>query len=184
MTQYLSAIVPGIKSVDRFPLGPFETLRFVQENVPSSAPQEFFSPNMSDGTLRALGSLAAVSQYAGQSTGASLVALEEPETSLHPAAAAALMDGLREATEHTQIIITSHSPDLLDQLDLEADTLLAVDFQDGVTRIAPIDKASRSIIRDHLYTPGELLRMDQLEPDREDLAKQEAAVTREGDRGR
>lgn len=94
------------------------------------------------------------------------------------------MDGLREATEHTQVIITSHSPDLLDQMDLEIDTLLAVALQDGVTRIAPIDKASRSVIRDHLYTPGELLRMDQLEPDREDLAKQESAVIRsEGEGG-
>jgi len=70
------------------------------------------------------------------------------------------------------------SPDLLDQMDLETDTLLAVDFQAGVTRIAPIDKASRSIIRDHLYTPGELLRMDQIEPDREDLARQASSESR------
>jgi predicted ATPase len=174
--QYLCAIVPGIKSIERVPQGSFETLGFTQKGSSSSGTQEFLSSSMSDGTLRALGSLIAVAQLAGQGPQVSLVGIEEPETALHPAATAALMDGLREATEHTQVIITSHSPDLLDQMDLETDTLLAVALQDGVTRIAPIDKASRSVIRDHLYTPGELLRMDQLEPDREDLAQQEAAV--------
>ena len=178
VTQYLSAIVPGIVSVERISLGPVETLKFMQWGGDSSEPYEFFAGSMSDGTLRALGALVAVSQSSMQGTRASLVGIEEPETSLHPAAAAFLMDGLREAAEHTQVIITSHSPDLIDQMDLETDTLLAVELRDGVTRIAPIDKASLNAIRDHLYTPGELLRLDQLEPDQEDLARQESSVPR------
>jgi predicted ATPase len=178
ITQYLSAIVPGIVSIERVSLGPFETLKFIQQGDASSKPYEFFAWSMSDGTLRALGSLVAVAQSSVQGTRASLVGIEEPETSLHPAAAAALMDGLREATGHTQVIITTHSPDLLDQIHLETDTLLAVALRDGVTRIAPIDKASLSAIRDHLYTPGELLRMDQLEPDQEDLTRQESSAPR------
>ncbi len=176
ITQYLQAIVPGIISIERASLGPVETLKFVQRSGNFSKPHEFFAWNMSDGTLRALGSLVAVNQLAGRNEKASLIGIEEPETSLHPAAAAALMDGLREATEHTQVIITSHSPDLLDQMDIDTDTLLSVSLQEGVTRIAPIDEASRSAIRDHLYTPGELLRMDQLEPDQEDLVKQESST--------
>lgn len=172
IAQYLAAIVPGVISVEGIPLGPFETLRFIQEGGNSSEPQEFFSPSMSDGTLRALGSLVAVSQYPDRGATAGLVAVEEPEASLHPAAVAALMDSLREAAEHTQLIITSHSPDLLDQMDLEADSLLAVARQDGVTKIAPINKASLRVIRDQLYTAGELLRMDQLEPDQEDVDRQ------------
>jgi predicted ATPase len=175
ITQYLSAIVPGIVSIERVSLGPVETLKFVQLGSDSAKSQEFFAWSMSDGTLRALGALVAVSQSSIQGAYASLVGIEEPETSLHPAAAAALMDGLRETTEHTQVIITSHSPDLLDQMNLETDTLLAVALRDGVTRIAPIDKASLSAIRDHLYTPGELLRMDQLEPDQEDIDRQESS---------
>ena len=92
------------------------------------------------------------------------------------------MDGLREATSHTQVVITSHSPDFIDQVDLDTDALLVVTLQDGVTQIAPIDKASLNIIRRDLYTPGELLRMDQLEPDQEDLARQRFSST--PDRGR
>ena len=123
ITQYLSAIVPGIVSIERVSLGPVETLKFIQRGSDSSKPQEFFAWSMSDGTLRALGALVAVSQSSIQGAHASLVGIEEPETSLHPAATAALMDGLREATEYTQVIITSHSPDLLDQMNLETDTL-------------------------------------------------------------
>jgi predicted ATPase len=178
ITQYLSAIVPGIVSIERVSLGPLETLKFIQRGSDSAKADEFFAWSMSDGTLRALGALVAVSQSSIQGARASLVGIEEPETSLHPAATAALMDGLREATEHTQVIITSHSPDLLDQMNLETDTLLAVALRAGVTRIAPIDKASLSAIRDHLYTPGELLRMDQLEPEQEDLDRQESSKPR------
>jgi len=34
-----------------------------------------------------------------------------------------------------------------------------------VTQIAPIDEASRKVIRDRLYTAGELLKLNQLAPD-------------------
>jgi hypothetical protein len=36
---------------------------------------------------------------------------------------------------------------------------------DGVTEIAPIDEAGRSVLREKLFTPGELLRQNQLAPD-------------------
>ena len=35
------------------------------------------------------------------------------------------------------------------------------------TRIGPLDETGRSALRDHLFTAGELLRMDQLHPDPE-----------------
>jgi predicted ATPase len=170
---YLATIVPGITEVERVALGPSETLQFKQKVVGSSHPWKFYASSMSDGTLRALGTLVAVTQLAERKSPVTLVGIEEPETALHPAAARALMDALREAAMHTQILITSHSPDLLDQVKLESESLLAVVSEEGTTRIAPLDDASRSAIKDHLYTPGELLRLDQLEPDAKDLARQE-----------
>jgi predicted ATPase len=125
---------------------------------------------MSDGTLRVLGAL--VSAFQLKPSGL-LVGIEEPENSLHPAATAALMEALLEASSFTQILVTSHSPDLLDHEDLETGSLFSVALRQGKTRIAPIDMASSEVIREHLYTPGELLRLDQLEPDREDLARQD-----------
>ncbi|HEX3528228.1 MAG TPA: AAA family ATPase [Thermoanaerobaculia bacterium] len=170
--SYLATIVPGIIGVERVSLGPRETIQVNQKAQGESDSRSFFAASMSDGTLRALGALVAASQLTERTIPANLIGIEEPETALHPAAAGALMDALREAASHTQILVTTHSSDLLDQVDLETDCLLAVVSQGGVTVMAPIDQASREAIRSHLYTLGELLRMDQLEPSRESLEMQ------------
>jgi hypothetical protein len=47
--------------------------------------------------------------------------------------------------------------------------LLAVDNDGGLTRIGPIDNAGRQMLRDRLFTAGELLRQSQLVPDRSAL---------------
>jgi predicted ATPase len=172
ITKYLSTIVPGISDVYRVALGPRETLEFRQGVVGAKHPWKFFAANMSDGTLRALGTLVAVTQLAERKEPVRLVGIEEPETALHPAAAGALMDALREASARTQIVVTTHSPDLLDQVNPSTDKLLAVQVTQGTTDIGPVDAASQEAIRKHLYSPGELLRMDQLQIDPENLKQQ------------
>jgi predicted ATPase len=170
---YLRKIVPGIVDIDRVPLGPWETLEFRQEVQGAKHPWKFYAASMSDGTLRALGALVATTQLAGGDKPVTLVGLEEPETALHPAAAGALMDAIREAAAHTQVVVTSHSPDLLDQIEPdEVDQILAVQSSGGETEIGPIDEAGRTAVRGHLYQPGDLLRMDQLTPDPADLRRQ------------
>lgn len=164
--SYLATIVPEITAVEKVSLGPSETLQFRQGVA------DFYAANMSDGTLRALGALVAVTQLAEGKERVRLVGIEEPETALHPAASGALMDALHEAAEHTQILVTTHSPDLLDRVDFETDTVLAVAMDARETWIAPIDRASAQAVKEHLYSPGELLRLDQLEPDRESLERQ------------
>lgn len=171
VSDYLKTIVPGIEGFRRIELGPQETVVFRQAVAGAKEPWKFFAMNMSDGTLRALGILMAVVQLAGL-THVKLVGIEEPETALHPAATAALMDALREASARTQVILTTHSPELLDIVDLEGDILLVVESREGTTTIARVDDASMTSIRDHLVTPGELLRIDQLEPDADDLRRQ------------
>ena len=121
---------------------------------------------MSDGTLRALGVLVALFQSKnGQSPRVPLVGIEEPEIALHPAAAGALLDALREASARTQVLVTSHSPDLLDDTRIATESILAVTADQGLTRIGPLDEVGISAVRDRLYTPGELLRLNQLTPD-------------------
>lgn len=171
--RYLETIVPGITEVRHVALGPRETLEFRQKVVGSKYPWRFYAASMSDGTLRSLGALLAVTQLADRRVPVSLVGIEEPETALHPAAAGTLMDALREAAARTQVVVTTHSTDLLDQVDPDTDGLLAVVSRQGNTRIAPVDAASVQAIREHLYTPGELLRMDQLGPDEQELQRQE-----------
>ncbi len=170
---YLTTIVPGISGFESATVGPRETLQFLQRVEGAQHPWRFYAASMSDGTLRALGALVAVGQLGTTGNDVRLVGIEEPETALHPAAAGALMDALREASVHTQVICTTHSPDLLSEVQLGNDGILVVVSRDGNTRIGTVDQPSVEAVRRHLYTPGELLRLDQLQPDEQDLRRQE-----------
>ena len=164
--EYLGKVVSGVAGVDEQVVGPKETLVFRQEVRGARHPWRFFASNMSDGTLRALGVLIALFQgFDGAESVRRCVGIEEPEVALHPAAAEVLIDGLRDAAEQAQILVTSHSPDLLDNKEIPDDAIVAVVAQHGESRIGPLDEVGRSALRDHLYTAGELLRMNQLRPD-------------------
>lgn len=174
--EYLGKVVPGIQEVAALAIGSKETLEFRQQAEGSKKPWRFLAANMSDGTLRALGILVALFQSAnGHWPKVPLVGIEEPEVALHPAAAGVLLDALRDASQRTQILVTSHSPDLLDDDQIAGESILAVISERGLTHIGALDEAGRSALRDRLYTPGELLRLNQLTPDTEAARRVEAA---------
>lgn len=164
--EYLQAVVPGVVGVNQVSRGRQETLEFRQRVSGANDSWRFDAHTMSDGTLRALGLLVALFQPASPPwKWAPLIGIEEPEVALHPAATAVLLDALREVSRQTQVIVTSHSPDLLDHKEIRPENLLAVVSRDGNTIIGDPHPASVEAIRDRLYTAGELLRMDQLEPE-------------------
>lgn len=164
--EYLARVVSGVRGVDTKAIGPKETLEFRQNFAESKSSWKFLASNMSDGTLRALGVLVALFQSANGHTGqVPLVGIEEPELALHPAAAGALLDALQEGSESTQVLVTSHSPELLDDPKIPSESFLAVTTDQGRTQIGPLDAVGKSALRDHLYTPGELLRLNQLTPE-------------------
>lgn len=162
--EYLHAVVPMVHGVEREVVGPMESLAFQQDMAGAKHPWRFLAQNMSDGTLRALGILTALFQ-GNSDYSPSLIGIEEPETALHPGASAALREALVRASERTQIIVTSHSPDLLDDMTITPEALLVVAAEEGVTRIVPLGQGSRTAIGAHLCSAGELLRMNQLLPD-------------------
>lgn len=177
--EYLSRVVPGIQGVDVKVVGPKETLEFRQEMAGAEHPWRFLAANMSDGTLRALAILVSLFQSAnGGVPGVPLVGIEEPEIALHPAAAGLLLDGLRDASSSTQVVVTSHSPDLLDDSKLDTDSILAVQAVRGTTQIACLDELGRTALKTRLYTAGELLRQNQLRPDIEYASRMTAAQLR------
>jgi predicted ATPase len=164
--EYLGKVVAGIQKVDARSIGSKETLEFRQQMAGSEHPWKFLASSMSDGTLRAVGILVALFQSSnGQRTRVPLVGIEEPEVALHPAAAGVLLDALMDASRQTQVLVTSHSPELLDNHRVSADSILAVEAAGGITRIASLDEVGKSVLRDRLYTPGELLKLNQLSPD-------------------
>ncbi len=164
--EYLANVVPGVQGVEVKEIRPKETLEFRQDVAGDKYPWRFLANNMSDGTLRVLGILVALFQE-NQETQKHvlLIGIEEPEIALHPAAAGVLLDGLRQAANKTQVLITSHSPDLLDNKDLDVESILAAEARDGNTAIGPVDEVGRSVVRDRLFTVGELLSINQLQPD-------------------
>ena len=170
IVELLSKVVPGIQNIVVKNVGKKETLEFRQLVGTNKDPWRFMAENMSDGTLRALGVLTALFQSSkADGKQVPLVGIEEPETAVHPGAAGILRDGLRAASNATQIIVTSHSPDLLDDKEIADEHILAVVSRNGETVIGPLDIAGRTAIRDRLYTAGELLRLNQMEPDQKAL---------------
>lgn len=168
ISSYLSRIVPGVALVEPKTLGSQETIEFRQVVRGQEHPWRFLASSMSDGTLRAFGILLAIFQAAvirPDKRMPLLIGLEEPEMALHPAAAGVLLAALRDASREVQILVTSHSPDLLDNPDIGTDSVLAVENDAGLTRIGHLDQAGREMLRDRLFTPGELLRQNQLAPD-------------------
>ena len=173
--EYLAVIVRGIQSVGVKNIGSYETLEFIQQFREGKSQRVFPASSMSDGTLRALGILMALFQKGETGNSPiSLAGIEEPETGLHPAATGALLDAIGEASESKQILITSHSAELLDNKNLTADMLIAVVTEEGITKLGSIDEASRSVMRDHLFTAGELLRGNQLAPEQNGIAYDKA----------
>ena len=166
ITDYLRSVVPGIVGVEPRVLGPKETLEFKQRVAGDKNPWTFLAANMSDGTLRALSVLVAIFQARmNGKSGIPLIGIEEPETAIHPGAAVKLMDALLEAQRWMQLVVTTHSPDLLNHPGISSDNILAVANREGETLIAPVDQASVRAVQERLYTVGELLRLGQIEPD-------------------
>ena len=167
--EYLQSIVPFVS--DFAPKGQFgkawQLVEFSQAVKSQTHPWRFPANNMSDGTLRALGILTALlhKQRNGGKFSA-LVGIEEPETALHARASGALLGALQEASDMRQVIVTTHSAELLGDKEIKTEQILPVELRESETLIAPLDKISQGILRDHLATAGELLRQDMLPPDK------------------
>jgi hypothetical protein len=146
-------------------VGRYMTVAFQARVRPELGGIEFGPEAVSDGTIRAAGVLAALFQLPAADGRIPLIGIEEPEIALHPAAAGVLFDALTEASEQVQVVVTTQSPDLLDREDLDVSAVRAVSMEDGVTVIGEVDRASRQIVRDKLYTLGELMRGNQITPE-------------------
>jgi len=168
LCRLLSKVVEGVKRVEYQSIGKKETITFKQD-VGLKNHWTFDSLNMSDGTLRVLGLLLAVYQPGKHS----VICIEEPEATVHPAMAESIIGVLLDASREKQIVFTTHSPDILDHKDLKDDQIRVVTVEQNQTVISPLSSSSREAVRERLYTPGELLRSDELNPD-VSVARQEA----------
>ena len=152
---YLHAIVNEVVGFEVVQLSDYETIRFHLRAQSDGRPLELDAASMSDGTLRVLASLIAAFQIQ-LPVDPGLVAIEEPETALHPAAMRAIVDALDEATGRNQILLTTDSAEMLDNPTIRPENVRVVQMVDGRTEIGPVDAASVEIVKRQLNTLGGL----------------------------
>ena len=157
LQEFLQTVVPGKVEVKPERVQNKLSLKFAQHGD-GAATLRLGAHNMSDGTLRTLGLLAA----AFQPKLPSVLIVEEPEATIHPGALGTILDVLRHAARSTQTVVTTHSPDILEAPWIEDRHLRIVSWQDGATRVAPISDATRTALSEHLMDAGELLRCNAL----------------------
>lgn len=148
--EYMSYIFPNIHS--------FETQKisdnFINIVLSHQNGKTFNLWQESDGTRRILAMLTALHQPHTPS----LLAIEEPELFIHPGALALLCEIIEEASLRQQIIITTHSPDLIAKFDVNA--IRVVEMTDNGTKIDVIADSQLEAINEKLFGTGDILRID------------------------
>lgn len=155
--EALSLALPGITDVRSRLIGGYLVVQFEHSNIDGGKGIWLDSAQESDGTLRILGLLTAIHQPRLPP----LLGIEEPEMAIHPGALPILADEFQEASLRMQVVITTHSPDFIDRVPVEC--VRAVEFTDGETRVGKVSERQVSAVKDRLFTPGELHRMEGLE---------------------
>lgn len=90
--------------------------------------------DLSDGTLRFLFLLTVLSSP----DPAPLIAIDEPETGLHPSMLPIVAEYAVEAARRTQVILTTHSPELLDAFGPAVPATTVVRWNEGETELKQI----------------------------------------------
>lgn len=90
---------------------------------------------LSDGTLRFMSLLAILLNPESPP----LICIEEPELGLHPDAMSLLADLLVEASERTQLIVTTHSDGLVSALTEHVESVLVCDYLENGTTLQRLD---------------------------------------------
>jgi predicted ATPase len=142
----------------------FLVLQFKHEREPSARRRQWFdAAQESDGTLRVAGMMTALLQKPRPE----MIAIEEPELTVHPGAIRLLYEYIKEGALGGQVVLTTHSPDLLSLL--SADEVRVVERIGDETRVAPLDESQRDVVRRGLFSLGDVMRSEGLRPKQLDL---------------
>lgn len=120
--------------------------------------REQSAADLSDGTLRFLFLLAVLANPVPPP----LIAIDEPETGLHPSMFPIIAEYARDAASKSQVILTTHSPEFLDAFGDDAPTTTIVEREEGQTVLRVVSGGELSYWLKH-YTLGELYRSKELE---------------------
>ncbi len=136
ITALLRRVAPYVKSLDPEPLHRASPesgsirLRWTDQRD-----HVFDVSDLSDGTLRALALITALTQP--PETLPVFVCIDEPELGLHPAAVAIFAELVRSVSPRCQVLLATQSPALLDHFTPEE--VVVVEQRDGATALTRLD---------------------------------------------
>jgi predicted ATPase len=157
INEAMGSAIPGFRDVAVSSVGSYLVPRFRFDIDGQIA--EFDPVQLSDGTLRIFGILLALYQPITPA----LLVIEEPEQTVHPGVLGVLADAIREASESTQIIITTHSPHLVDHF--QPEEVRVATLSNGVTTVAPIKATQVEAVKRRLMSLEEFMLAEGLLPE-------------------
>ena len=151
LIERLNDLYPGIKDVDVSIEG--GTVQVFLTEGKHAMP----ATRLSDGTLRYLCLLAILLHP----TPPPLICIEEPELGLHPDVMPAIGKLLKDASTRTQLIVTTHSDELIDSLSDSPEDVVVCEKHDGCTTFNRLDAEQLKVwLKD--YSLGNLWRSGQI----------------------
>lgn len=172
--EFVDRSIPGVTDLDVVTTSGYSILSYAPVSNPSI---RMDAETLSRGSIRALAALAAAFQPFGLAKGTP-VAIEEPEAGLLPDAAMTLAAYLSIASNYRQIIITTHSPDVLDLPGLNLEDVRITVMVDGETKIGRIAPLCLEWFREGKASPGQLFRDGELIVEGDGIPDHTSIVTR------
>jgi predicted ATPase len=171
LTAVMGQLTGDINEYRVKPIGGFLSAEFrhqSEENGTKRRQKWFESAQESDGTLRVAGIVTALLQ----TPPLTLIGVEEPELTVHVGAISLLYDYLKQASNRGQVLLTTHSVELLEKLDI--DDIRVVERRDGVTTVGRVQEKQREAVKQRLLTVGDLVDMEGLKQEELPLESTEA----------
>ena len=161
-TSFLNSLKSAIKNFNNYSV---ESIgEYVITRINYFSDKSFELSQESEGTLKILGLLTAMNQFVIAPN--SLFVVEEPELNIYPDTTHIIGETIKELSMHNQVIITSHSPDLIDIFPVDA--LKIVQKNNHITTVGDIIKRQREAIDEKLFSAGEIMRMEGFNIDEEE----------------
>lgn len=155
----MRAVIPTFEEVSIQTVGSYMVPLFKFRVEGETTLASFDPVQLSDGTLRLFGILLAAYQLPRPK----LLVIEEPEQTIYPAALAVLADVFKEIGRSTQVLITTHSPYLVQFF--EPSQIRVAVMHKGMTQIRTIHPHQMEAVNQGLLSLDEFMMTEGLRPD-------------------
>lgn len=156
--EALRIVVPTFEEVSVASVGSYLVPNF-RFSLKGNDSVVFDPVQLSDGTLRVFGILLALYQVPAPK----FLVIEEPEQTVHPGVLAVLADAFLEVSEVTQIVVTTHSPNLVDHF--QPTDIRVVTLEQGSTSVANLKKSQVEAVKRRLMSMQEFMLAEGLQPE-------------------